>query len=142
MVCMGFFLNDSWILYQKFEIFDLTYKNNDDQYPIKFSSTWQHNFVMCHNFNRHKLGTRMNGKVVTPRMIDTICNYHINLHTLQLLVWNHVSQGVWVISWPSSHKTCWQQRTYNWWQGGAYLSLLLSVVGMCTNSIFDLHHKG
>ena len=35
----------------KFPEPDLSGENNDDQYPIKFSSTWQHNFMMCHNFS-------------------------------------------------------------------------------------------
>ena len=58
--------------------------DDSDCYPIKFSNTWQRNFMKRHNFSFRKLGTKMNKKGKTPGMIEAIRDYHLHCRSLQL----------------------------------------------------------
>ena len=50
---------------------------NSNQYPIKFSNTWQQNFLKRHKFSFRTLGTKMNKIGSTPKMLEAIRDFHL-----------------------------------------------------------------
>ena len=64
-----------------------------ENFPFKGSNKWIRSFFARHGFSLQKIGTRMNKRGVTGNMIETIREFHLATHVLQLSERNDSEYG-------------------------------------------------
>ena len=69
-------------------------KHDDSDHPIKFSDTWQCNFLKRDKFSFRTLGTKMNKIGSTTKMLESICDFHLSCCYLQLSSTNDPNFGL------------------------------------------------